>query len=187
MKIATYNVNGENRRLPVPLRWIELARPGIACLQELKAPQEKFPEKPLRDLGYDVIWHGQSRWNGVALLSRVGSIHEICHGRHRADPRSELWPRGLWLLRNQLPVLIPARPCDGLPTGSVAGSRTASTEDYTSKMARHACNSRVENSNSRRLLVAHPTGNPCLGRARTGVLFRTGLCKSRLSTRPFDR
>lgn len=80
MKIATYNVNGVNGRLPVLLRWLEEAAPDIACLQELKAPQEKFPEGPIRDLGYDVIWHGQKSWNGVAILSRVGKIHETRRG-----------------------------------------------------------------------------------------------------------
>src|ERR1700754_908904 len=76
MKIATYNVNGVNGRLPVLLRWLRGADPDIVCLQELKAPQEKFPESPIRDLGYDAIWHGQKSWNGVAILSRVGEIHE---------------------------------------------------------------------------------------------------------------
>lgn len=52
----------------------------IACLQELKAPQDKLPEGPIRDLGYNVIWHGQKSWNGVAILSRVGKIHETRRG-----------------------------------------------------------------------------------------------------------
>ena len=76
MKIATYNVNGVNGRLPVLLRWLREEQPDIVVLQELKAPQEKFPETAIRDLGYDVIWHGQKSWNGVAMLSRVGEIHE---------------------------------------------------------------------------------------------------------------
>jgi exodeoxyribonuclease-3 len=80
MRIATYNVNGVNGRLPVLLRWLEETRPDIVCLQELKAPQEKFPEKPIRELGYDAVWHGQKSWNGVAILSRVGSIHETRRG-----------------------------------------------------------------------------------------------------------
>ena len=80
MKIATYNVNGINGRLPVLLQWLALAEPDILVLQELKAPQEKFPEKAIRDAGYDVIWHGQSRWNGVAMLSRIGEIHETRRG-----------------------------------------------------------------------------------------------------------
>ncbi len=80
MKIATYNVNGINGRLPVLLRWLEQAEPDILCLQELKAPQENFPERAIRDAGYDAVWHGQSRWNGVAILSRVGEIHETRRG-----------------------------------------------------------------------------------------------------------
>ena len=76
MRIATYNVNGVNGRLPVLLRWLEQAEPDIICLQELKAPQENFPERAIRNAGYDAVWHGQSRWNGVAILSRVGAIHE---------------------------------------------------------------------------------------------------------------
>ncbi|MFC4592787.1 MULTISPECIES: exodeoxyribonuclease III [Sphingobium] len=80
MKIATYNVNGVNGRLPVLLRWLDLAAPDIVCLQELKAPQENFPEKAIKDAGYQAVWHGQSRWNGVAILSRVGDIHETRRG-----------------------------------------------------------------------------------------------------------
>ncbi|WP_454884895.1 exodeoxyribonuclease III [Sphingomonas oryzagri] len=80
MKVATYNVNGVNGRLPVLLRWLEEAEPDIVCLQELKAPQDRFPEKAIRDLGYDAIWHGQKSWNGVAILSRVGAIHETRRG-----------------------------------------------------------------------------------------------------------
>jgi exodeoxyribonuclease-3 len=70
MKIATYNVNGVNGRLPVLLRWLAQAQPDIVCLQELKAPQEKFPALDLRKAGYGAIWHGQKSWNGVAILAR---------------------------------------------------------------------------------------------------------------------
>jgi exodeoxyribonuclease-3 len=80
VKIATYNVNGVNGRLPVLLRWLEEERPDVVCLQELKAPDERFPEPAIRDLGYDAIWHGQKSWNGVAILSRVGEIHETRRG-----------------------------------------------------------------------------------------------------------
>jgi exodeoxyribonuclease-3 len=80
MKIATYNVNGVNGRLPVLLRWLEESRPDVVCLQELKAPDERFPEQAIRDLGYDSIWRGQKSWNGVAILSRVGEIHETRRG-----------------------------------------------------------------------------------------------------------
>ncbi|WP_343636272.1 exodeoxyribonuclease III [Fluviicola sp.] len=78
MKIATYNVNGINGRLPVLLRWLEEAQPDIVCLQELKAPNEKFPEKAIRDAGYTALWHGQKSWNGVAILTRGLEIEEIC-------------------------------------------------------------------------------------------------------------
>jgi exodeoxyribonuclease III len=77
MKIATYNVNGINGRLPVLLRWLKETSPDIVCLQELKAPQEKFPEAAIKDLGYDAIWHGQKSWNGVAVLSKMGVPEEI--------------------------------------------------------------------------------------------------------------
>ena len=77
MKIATYNVNGVNGRLPVLLKWLEETKPDVACLQELKAPHEKFPEAAIKDAGYTAIWHGQKSWNGVAILSRGGQPKEI--------------------------------------------------------------------------------------------------------------
>lgn len=77
MKIATYNVNGVNGRLPVLLRWLGESAPDIVCLQELKAPHEKFPLQAINDAGYEAIWHGQKSWNGVAILSRVGEIREV--------------------------------------------------------------------------------------------------------------
>jgi exodeoxyribonuclease-3 len=70
MKIATYNVNGVNGHLPSLLRWLAESAPDVACLQELKAPQEKFPEAAIVDAGYGAIWHGQKSWNGVAILAR---------------------------------------------------------------------------------------------------------------------
>jgi exodeoxyribonuclease III len=70
MKIATYNVNGVNGRLPVLLRWLNETSPDVVCLQELKAPQEKFPEQAIFDAGYNAIWHGQKSWNGVAILAK---------------------------------------------------------------------------------------------------------------------
>ncbi|MDB5144483.1 MAG: exodeoxyribonuclease [Mucilaginibacter sp.] len=77
MKIATYNVNSVNARLPILLRWFDEAAPDVVCLQELKAPQENFPEKAINDAGYQALWHGQKSWNGVAILSRVGDIQEV--------------------------------------------------------------------------------------------------------------
>ncbi|MGN6604739.1 MAG: exodeoxyribonuclease III [Ginsengibacter sp.] len=77
MKIATYNVNGVNGRLPVLLRWLKEKSPDVVCLQELKAPQEKFPEDAIKELGYNAIWHGQKSWNGVAILARNAQPEEI--------------------------------------------------------------------------------------------------------------
>ena len=77
MKIATYNVNGINGRLPVLLRWLKESQPDIVCLQELKSPNEKFPAAAIENAGYEFIRHGQKSWNGVAILSRVGKPEEI--------------------------------------------------------------------------------------------------------------
>ena len=80
MKIATYNVNGVNGRLPVLLRWLTESQPDVVCLQELKASGDKFPQAAIKDAGYDAIWHGQKSWNGVAILSRVGAPVETRRG-----------------------------------------------------------------------------------------------------------
>jgi exodeoxyribonuclease III len=85
MKIATYNVNGIGARLPILLRWLDEKAPDVVCLQELKAPQEKFPQQAIEDAGYQAIWHGQKSWNGVAILSRIGEPVEV----RRALPGDE--------------------------------------------------------------------------------------------------
>jgi len=77
MKIATYNVNGINGRLPMLLKWLSQAKPDIVCLQELKAPQEKFPIEEINAAGYQAIWKGQKSWNGVAILSKGHEITEV--------------------------------------------------------------------------------------------------------------
>jgi exodeoxyribonuclease III len=77
MRIATYNVNSINARLSNLLRWLQETTPDVVCLQELKAPQERFPEAAIRDAGYGVIWHGQKSWNGVAILARGSEPEEI--------------------------------------------------------------------------------------------------------------
>jgi len=70
VRIATFNVNGVNGRLALLLEWLSEAKPDVVCLQELKAPQEKFPQGAIEKAGYGAIWLGQSRWNGVAILAR---------------------------------------------------------------------------------------------------------------------
>jgi exodeoxyribonuclease-3 len=70
MKIATFNVNGIGSRLPNLLAWLERESPDIACLQELKAPDQRFPAADLAKAGYGAIWQGQQSWNGVAILAK---------------------------------------------------------------------------------------------------------------------
>ncbi|MFZ5781655.1 MAG: exodeoxyribonuclease III [Pseudomonadota bacterium] len=80
MKIATFNVNGVNGRLPVLQRWLREFRPDVVCLQELKAPQDRFPELAIAEAGYGAIWHGQKSWNGVAILRRGAKPVETHRG-----------------------------------------------------------------------------------------------------------
>lgn len=70
MKIATFNINNINRRLPNLLRWLQHARPDIVALQELKSNDSDFPRAAIEDAGYGAVWRGQKSWNGVAILAR---------------------------------------------------------------------------------------------------------------------
>ena len=70
LKIATYNINGVRSRLQALLAWLEREQPDIACLQELKAPDDAFPIEAIEAAGYGAIWQGQPSWNGVAILAR---------------------------------------------------------------------------------------------------------------------
>ncbi|WP_091742792.1 exodeoxyribonuclease III [Phenylobacterium immobile] len=70
MRIATWNVNSVNARLQTVLKWFEAAQPDVACLQEIKCVDEKFPTEAFERLGYNVEVHGQKSYNGVALLSK---------------------------------------------------------------------------------------------------------------------
>ena len=70
MKIATFNINNVNRRLPNLLRWLRAAKPDIVCLQELKSTDADFPVDAIAKAGYGAVWRGQKTWNGVAILAR---------------------------------------------------------------------------------------------------------------------
>lgn len=70
MKLATFNINNVNKRLPNLLAWLAQAAPDVVCLQELKAEQHSFPAAALREAGYGAVWAGQRSWNGVAILAR---------------------------------------------------------------------------------------------------------------------
>ncbi|MDP3174056.1 MAG: exodeoxyribonuclease III [Phenylobacterium sp.] len=80
MRIATYNVNGVNGRLVNLLDWLADTAPDVVCLQELKAPQERFPLAEIEAAGYGAIWHGQKSWNGVAILARDAQPIETRRG-----------------------------------------------------------------------------------------------------------
>jgi exodeoxyribonuclease-3 len=70
MKIATYNINNINKRLPGLLQWLREAEPDVVCLQELKAQDTSFPRRALEQAGYAAVWRGERSWNGVAILAR---------------------------------------------------------------------------------------------------------------------
>ena len=72
MRIATWNINSVTARLDRLTAWLESAQPDVVALQELKCTSDAFPHLPIAALGYDVVAHGNGRWNGVAILSRVG-------------------------------------------------------------------------------------------------------------------
>jgi exodeoxyribonuclease III len=73
MRIATFNINNVNRRLPNLLAWLEAARPDIVCLQELKATHDAFPAQAIEKAGFGAVWVGEKSWNGVAILARAAT------------------------------------------------------------------------------------------------------------------
>jgi exodeoxyribonuclease-3 len=79
MRLATWNVNSVKARLPRLLEWLEQAEPDVVCLQEIKTTAALFPADEVGELGYETAAHGDGRWNGVALLSRVG-LDDVTRG-----------------------------------------------------------------------------------------------------------
>jgi len=97
IRIATFNVNGINGRLPRLLEWLREAETDVACLQEIRTSDAKFPVTAIEDAGYGAIWHGQRAHHGVAVLakgdrrSRFGGVYlGIPRTRRRATSRREL-------------------------------------------------------------------------------------------------
>lgn len=80
MKVATYNVNGVNGRLPRLLEWLHETSPDIVCLQEIKTTDEKCPARTLSAAGYGSIWHGQRSHHGVAILAKGEQPAEVRRG-----------------------------------------------------------------------------------------------------------
>jgi exodeoxyribonuclease III len=79
VRIATWNVNSVLARLPRLVEWLEQAAPDVVCLQETKVGADAFPADSVTPLGYAVAHHGEGRWNGVAVLSRVG-LEDVARG-----------------------------------------------------------------------------------------------------------
>lgn len=78
MKLATFNVNGINARLPRLLEWLDGAAMDVVCLQEIKCTDENFPTAAIEGRGYHVMTHGQKGFNGVAILSRFPLNDAVC-------------------------------------------------------------------------------------------------------------
>ncbi|HEV7352326.1 MAG TPA: exodeoxyribonuclease III [Brevundimonas sp.] len=125
MRIATWNVNSVNARLPTVLAWVEAAGPDVLCLQELKCVDEKFPREAFESLGYNVETHGQKTYNGVALLSRF-PLSDVRRGLP-GDPTDEQARYIEAVVETSRPVRVASIY---LPNGNPVG-----TEKFTYKLA----------------------------------------------------
>lgn len=85
MRIATWNVNSLKARLPRVEEWLSVWEPDVVCLQETKLADDAFPALSFQTMGYDAVHHGEGRWNGVAILSRVG-VDDVRTGFHDDEP-----------------------------------------------------------------------------------------------------
>ncbi len=84
MRLATWNVNSLTARLPRVTEWLEQQQPDVLCMQETKQADDKFPEDVFAELGYESAHYGDGRWNGVAILSKVG-LDDVTKGFGTAD------------------------------------------------------------------------------------------------------
>lgn len=96
MTLATFNVNGIRARLPVLQQWLAEAEPDVVVLQETKVEDDKFPLDDVRATGYEVAFHGQPRYNGVAILSKL-PIEDVRTGYD--DPE---WPNDCRIIRARI-------------------------------------------------------------------------------------
>ncbi len=122
MRIATWNVNSLNARLSRVEEWIEYARPDVLCMQETKVADTAFPAMAFSALGYESASHGDGRWNGVAIVSRVG-LDDVVQGFG-----SEVDEQGSRLV---------AATCGGFRVHSVyvPNGRVVGSEHYEAKLA----------------------------------------------------
>jgi exodeoxyribonuclease-3 len=123
MRIATWNVNSLKIRLPRVEEWLRYARPDVLCLQETKLADATFPHLAFAALGYESVHYGDGRWNGVAIVSRLGIADVVCGFAGPLDPDSDT-------------RLITAR-CGGTLVSSVyvPNGRSLDSEHYQYKLA----------------------------------------------------
>jgi exodeoxyribonuclease III len=122
MRIATWNVNSLGARLPRVTEWLELQHPDVLCMQETKCADDKFPASTFADLGYESAHNGDGRWNGVALLSKVG-LSDVKKGFGTPD--------------DEHGCRIVAANCDGVRVHSVyvPNGRSLDNDFYPIKLA----------------------------------------------------
>jgi len=122
VRIATWNVNSLNARLPRVLEWLEEHRPDVLCMQETKLADEAFPSLAFAQLGYEVVHHGNGRWNGVAIASTLGAENPT---------------QGFGSLEDDYGCRIVAATCAGIRVHSVyvPNGRSLDSEHYRAKLA----------------------------------------------------
>jgi exodeoxyribonuclease-3 len=138
VRLATWNVNSISARLPRLLGWLEVAAPDVVCLQETKCAGDAFPADQLGVLGYESLAHGDGRWNGVALLSRVGLSDPVrgFAGQPRWAP-----PAAAGLFELPAEAVVEARACAATCAGVrvwsvyVPNGREPASPHYDYKLA----------------------------------------------------
>lgn len=132
MRIATYNVNGVNGRLEHVLAWLADTRPDVACLQELKTTDDRFPAAAFERAGYGAVWHGQKSWNGVAILGRGVTPIET----RRGLPGDQVGAQARYIEAAVKGVLV---GCLYAPNGNPVGSaKYAAKEAWYARFMAHA-------------------------------------------------
>lgn len=143
MKIATFNINNVNQRLPNLLRWLKRSKPDVVCLQELKCEARDFPQTELRKAGYSVVWEGQKTWNGVAILCRGNEAPIVRASRLPGDPADK---QARYIEAAVQGILI---GCIYLPNGNPQpGPKFEYKMKWFARLARHA---------TRLQMQGHPT------------------------------
>jgi exodeoxyribonuclease-3 len=138
VRIATWNVNSVGARLPRLNEWLELAEPDVLCLQEIKTTTEGFPSERAEELGYEVAAHGEGRWNGVAILSRVGltDVTRGFDGQPAYDPPADEDDAALIAEPGKVEARAVGATCGGLRIWSlyVPNGRSLDSPHYTYKL-----------------------------------------------------